>query len=49
LLFTTDSDAPDTSRVCYVGTDNVAAGRQAADFIKQALPDGGKIMVFVGW
>src|SRR5580704_14959266 len=48
LLFTTDSDAPDTNRVCYVGTDNVAAGRQAADIIKQALPDGGKIMVFVG-
>src|ERR1700726_1472583 len=48
LLFTTDSDAPDTNRVCYVGTDNVAAGRQAADLIKQALPDGGKIMVFVG-
>jgi ribose transport system substrate-binding protein len=48
LLFTTDSDAPDTNRVCYVGTDNVAAGRQAAELIKQALPDGGKIMVFVG-
>ena len=48
LLFTTDSDAPDTNRVCYVGTDNVAAGRQAADLIKQALPNGGKIMLFVG-
>jgi len=48
LLFTHDSDAPDSNRVCYVGTDNVAAGRQAADLIKQALPDGGKIMVFVG-
>ncbi|MBV9999649.1 MAG: sugar-binding protein [Verrucomicrobia bacterium] len=48
LLFTHDSDAPDSNRVCYVGTDNVAAGRQAADLIKQALPEGGKIMVFVG-
>ena len=48
LLFTTDSDAPNTNRVCYVGTDNVAAGRQAADLIKQALPNGGKIMLFVG-
>jgi ribose transport system substrate-binding protein len=48
LLFTTDSDAPNTDRVCYVGTDNVAAGRQAGDLIKQALPDGGKIMLFVG-
>jgi ribose transport system substrate-binding protein len=48
LLFTTDSDAPDSERVCYVGTDNVAAGRQAAEIIKQALPNGGKIMVYVG-
>jgi ribose transport system substrate-binding protein len=48
LLFTHDSDAPDSNRVCYVGTDNVAAGRQAGDLIKQALPQGGKIMVFVG-
>jgi ribose transport system substrate-binding protein len=48
LLFTHDSDAADSNRVCYVGTDNTAAGRQAGDLIKQALPDGGKIMVFVG-
>ncbi|MBV9490857.1 MAG: sugar-binding protein [Verrucomicrobia bacterium] len=48
LLFTHDSDAPDSARVCYVGTDNVAAGRQAGGLIKEALPQGGKIMVFVG-
>ncbi len=48
LLITHDSDAPDSERVCYVGTDNVAAGRQAGDLIKQALPEGGKIMIFVG-
>jgi len=48
LLFTQDSDAPDSGRTCYIGTDNVAAGRQAGDLIKQALPDGGKIMLFVG-
>jgi ribose transport system substrate-binding protein len=48
LLFTHDSDAPQSDRVCYVGTDNVAAGRQAGDLIKEALPNGGKIMVFVG-
>src|SRR5262245_36857432 len=29
LVFTQDSDAPDSDRACYVGTDNVAAGRQA--------------------
>ncbi len=47
-LFTTDSDAPDSKRLVYIGTDNVAAGRQAGEQIKQALPDGGKIMLFVG-
>jgi ribose transport system substrate-binding protein len=48
LVFTQDSDAPKSERVCYVGTDNVAAGRQAGALIKEVLPDGGKIMVFVG-
>jgi ribose transport system substrate-binding protein len=48
LVFTQDSDAPNSQRACYVGTDNVAAGRQAGDLIKEALPQGGKIMVFVG-
>jgi ribose transport system substrate-binding protein len=48
LVFTQDSDAPTSQRACYVGTDNVAAGRQAGDLIKEALPQGGKIMVFVG-
>ncbi len=48
LVFTHDSDAPDSKRECYVGTDNVAAGRQAGELIKEALPQGGKIAVFVG-
>lgn len=48
LLFTQDSDAPNSNRACYVGTDNVAAGRQAGELIKKALPGGGKIMLFVG-
>ncbi|HEY2384982.1 MAG TPA: sugar-binding protein [Terriglobia bacterium] len=48
LVFTQDSDAPNSERTCYVGTDNIAAGRQAGQLIKEALPDGGKIMLFVG-
>ena len=48
LVFTQDSDAPESNRACYVGTDNVAAGRQAGELIKEVLPDGGKIMLFVG-
>lgn len=48
LLVTADSDAPASKRVCYIGTDNVAAGGEAAKLIKEALPQGGKIMIFVG-
>ena len=48
LVVTQDSDAPASNRVCYIGTDNVAAGRQAGELVKEALPQGGKIMVFVG-
>ena len=48
LVFTHDSDAPGSKRACYVGTDNVAAGRQAGELIKSVLPKGGKIMLFVG-
>ena len=48
VVVTQDSDAPGSERACYIGTDNVAAGRQAGELIKEALPGGGKIMVFVG-
>ncbi len=49
LLICQDSDAPDSKRVCYIGTDNFSAGVDAGKLIKQALPNGGKIMVFVGF
>jgi ribose transport system substrate-binding protein len=48
LVFTQDSDAPASDRACYVGTNNVDAGRQAGQLIKEVLPSGGKIMLFVG-
>ena len=48
LLICHDSDAPDSKRVTYIGTDNFVAGTEAGKLIKEALPDGGKIMVFVG-
>jgi ribose transport system substrate-binding protein len=48
LVFTQDSDAPNSNRACYIGTDNEAAGRQAGELVKEALPEGGRIMVFVG-
>jgi ribose transport system substrate-binding protein len=48
LLICSDSDAAKSKRVCYIGTDNEAAGEQAGQEILKALPDGGKIMLFVG-
>jgi ribose transport system substrate-binding protein len=48
LVVTQDSDAPNSNRACYIGTDNVAAGRQAGELVKEVLPQGGSIMVFVG-
>ncbi len=44
----TDSDVSGSGRLCYLGTDNVEAGREAGKLIKELLPDGGKIMLFVG-
>src|SRR6267142_4382479 len=48
LVVTQDSDAPKSDRAFYIGTDNHAAGLQAGQLIKEALPNGGKIMIFVG-
>lgn len=48
ILVTQDSDAPKSDRAAYVGTDNKAAGVQAGEELKKALPNGGKVMVFVG-
>mgnify|MGYP002623299965 CR=1 FL=1 len=47
-VVTMDSDAPDSNRLCYIGTDNYKAGRVAGELIREAIPDGGKIMIFVG-
>ncbi len=48
-LFTTDSDAPDSDRIAYLGSSNTAAGIQAGEIAVKALPDGGKCMGFVGF
>lgn len=48
-VITCDSDIPNSKRICYVGTDNIDAGRQAGKLIKEVLPDGGKIILFVGY
>ena len=48
IVFTQDSDAPQSQRTLYIGTDNLAAGRQAGQLVRDAIPDGGNVMLFVG-
>jgi ribose transport system substrate-binding protein len=48
LLFTTDSDAPQSKRIAYIGSSNTDAGKQAGSLMLKALPDGGKCIGFVG-
>ncbi|MBL1421593.1 MAG: sugar-binding protein [Alphaproteobacteria bacterium] len=48
-LFTTDSDAPDSNRIAYLGSSNTAAGVQAGEIAVKAMPDGGVCMGFVGF
>jgi ribose transport system substrate-binding protein len=48
-LITQDSDLPQGSkRLCYIGTHNEKAGQAAGEMIKEALPSGGKFVIFVG-
>jgi ribose transport system substrate-binding protein len=48
-LITQDSDLPDPSaRRCYIGTDNYTAGRGVGELVKKFVPNGGKIVIFVG-
>jgi ribose transport system substrate-binding protein len=48
LLLTTDSDAPQSKRVAYIGSSNTALGKDAGKLMLKALPDGGKCIGFVG-
>jgi ribose transport system substrate-binding protein len=47
-VITHDSDAPDSKRLCFVGMNNYSAGRAAGKLVKEAIPSGGKVMLFVG-
>lgn len=47
-LVTHDSDAPKSPRKFYLGTNNYDAGRALARLIKERLPYGGKLVIFVG-
>ena len=47
-LITHDSDAPGSKRRCFVGVDNYLCGRACGELLREALPDGGKVALFVG-
>ena len=47
-LITHDSDAPESSRLVYIGMDNYEAGRMCGRLLKKAMPDGGSVVLFVG-
>ena len=47
-LLTHDSDAPETNRLLYIGVDNYAAGRTVGQLVKQAFPNGAKVILCIG-
>ncbi|GEM_PF-1138900 len=47
-LITHDSDAPDSPRRVYIGMDNYEAGFLCGQLARESLPNGGKVMLFIG-
>jgi ribose transport system substrate-binding protein len=48
MLITVDNDATESGRLCYIGTDNYEAGKAVGRLVKEVMPGGGPIAVFVG-
>jgi ribose transport system substrate-binding protein len=46
--FTFDSDATQSDRIAYFGSSNVALGVMAGELMKEAMPNGGTCIGFVG-
>jgi ribose transport system substrate-binding protein len=47
-LITHDSDAPESERLVYIGMDNYKAGRLCGELVREAMPKGGTVMLFIG-
>jgi ABC-type sugar transport system substrate-binding protein len=47
-VITWDADAPDSARMLYIGTDNVAAGRTAGEEMAKAMGGKGKVAIING-
>ncbi len=48
ILITMDTDAPTSKRKVYVGMDNYEAGWMCGELVKEALPEGGEVALFIG-
>jgi len=47
-VITHDSDAPQSDRLLYIGMDNYKAGRMCGEMVREAMPKGGSVMIFIG-
>jgi ribose transport system substrate-binding protein len=47
-LITHDADAPQTNRLMYIGMDNYQAGLMCGKTLRDAMPEGGKVVIFIG-
>jgi ribose transport system substrate-binding protein len=47
-LITMDNDADKTGRLCYIGIDNYEAGKAVGRLVKEVMPQGGTVAIFVG-
>lgn len=47
-LLAVDNDADKSQRRCYIGTDNLKAGRAVGELVREVMPEGGVIALFVG-
>ena len=47
-LITHDSDAPDSDRKCFIGVDNYEAGYACGQLVREVIPGGGEVMLFIG-
>lgn len=47
-MITHDSDAPASKRLMYIGMDNYVGGRMCGELLKEAVPDGGKVIIAIG-
>jgi ribose transport system substrate-binding protein len=47
-LVTFDADSAISRRLCFVGTNNYDAGRMCGRHVREALPQGGSVMIAIG-